>query len=372
MLNTLRHSLLTGIILFFLAACTRDAPALKDADNGGDASGAEVQAGWPHGAMIAAGDPRAVEAGLKILRNGGNAVDAAIAVHAVLGLVEPQSSGLGGGAFMLYYERQTGEITVFDGRETAPAGATPDMFMRDGEALGFVEAWQSGRSVGTPGQVALYKAAHDAAGVAEWSSLFDPAIELAETGFRVTPRLARFLANEGYREAYRLDDNPVTAAYFFPDGVPLQAGDIRDNPAYAGTLKQIAVLGPVAFYSGALAEEIVAAAGAPPLGGTLSMADLAEYNVKIRAPLCGTFKTYRICSAPPPSSGGIAQNMVLGLYDRLKAADGTDSQEGLLTAFVDAQRLMYADRDHYVGDADFISVPSEDLINPIYLDARAV
>ena len=360
-----------SVSLFTISSCTPDDKQSGSGEAEADAPIVVTQDAWTHGAMVAAGDPRAVDAGLKILREGGNAVDAAIAVHAVLGLVEPQSSGLGGGAFMLYYERASGDITVFDGRETAPSGATPDMFMRDGQPLGFVEAWQSGRSVGTPGQVALYKAAHDTVGVAEWQTLFDPAIDLAEAGFEVTPRLARFLANEGYRNAYRLDDNPVTAAYFFPDGEPLAAGDLRDNPKYAETLKSISVLGPSAFYTGELAEAIVAAVGEAPLGGTLSMQDMADYQVKIRAPLCGTHNEYRICSAPPPSSGGVAQNMIFGLYHRLLPTDGEMSEEVFLKAFVDAQRLSYADRDHYVADADVVSVPAEDLINPDYLDARA-
>lgn len=360
-----------AIMAFSLVACSPDGARSGPDEAGIETADADTPEEWTHGAMVAAGDLRAVDAGLKVLQDGGNAVDAAIAVHAVLGLVEPQSSGLGGGAFMLYYERTSGEITVFDGRETAPAGATPDMFMRDGAPLGFVEAWQSGRSVGVPGQVALYKAAHDAAGEAEWATLFEPAIDLATTGFQVTPRLARFLANESYRNAYRLDDNPVTAAYFFPGGEPLVAGDLRDNPGYAETLKSIATLGPSAFYTGALAEAIVEAAGEAPLGGTLSMADLANYSVKIRAPLCGLHEDYRICSAPPPSSGGVAQNMIFGLYARLLPTEGEMSEEVFLKAFVDAQRLAYADRDHYVADADVVSVPSEDLINPDYLDARA-
>ena len=363
--------ILATTLVLAIASCSPGKTQKQTEEPGIEATETDGPAPWTHGAMVAAGDPRAVEAGLKILRAGGNAVDAAIAVHAVLGLVEPQSSGLGGGAFMLYYDHTSGEITVFDGRETAPAGATPDMFMRDGEPLSFVEAWQSGRSVGVPGQVALYKAAHDAVGVADWASLFEPAIEIAESGFEVSPRLARFLSNEGYRNAYRLDDNPVTAAYFFPNGEPLAAGDIRDNPDYAATLAQIAAEGPDVFYTGALAEAIVAAAGEAPLGGTLSMEDLADYQVKVRAPLCGTHDDYRICSAPPPSSGGVAQNMIYGLYKRLLPTEGEMTEEIYLKAFVDAQRLTYADRDHYVADADVVSVPSEDLINPKYLDARA-
>lgn len=333
--------------------------------------GTQVQAPWTKGGMVAAADPRAVEAGLEILRAGGHAVDAAIAVHAVLGLVEPQSSGLGGGAFMIVHERETGEMTVFDGRETAPATAGPDLFLTDGAPLGFIDAWQSGRSVGVPGQVALYKAAHDRFGIVPWASLFDGGIALAEEGFVVSPRLAELLASERLRGAIRLDDDPETAAYFYPGGNPLAEGTLRSNPAYAETLRAVAANGPAAFYGGPVAEAIVAAAAAAPNGGTLQLSDLAAYEVKERPALCGAFRGHQVCSAPPPSSGGVAQNMILGLYDRLLPAGGDPAEEDYLVAFVEAQRLAYADRDHYVADADMVEVPAEDLIDPRYLDVRA-
>ncbi|MEM9669213.1 MAG: gamma-glutamyltransferase [Pseudomonadota bacterium] len=329
----------------------------------------EKAAGWTKGGMVAAADPRAVEAGLEVLRAGGHAVDAAIAVHAVLGLVEPQSSGIGGGAFMVVYERESGDLTVFDGRETAPAAVTPDLFIKDGEVLGFIDAWQSGRSVGVPGQIALYQAAHNEFGLAEWPSLFDEGIRLAEEGFAVSPRLAALLANERLRDAVQLDDNPDTAAYFYPDGAPLAEGQVRDNPDYAATLRAVAENGPSAFYTGPIAEAIVAAAAAAPEGSTMTLEDLESYEVKQRPALCGTFRTYRICSAPPPSSGGITQNMIMGLYDRFLPEGEVPEDEKVVT-LVEAQRLTYADRDHYVADADFVAVPSEDLINPVYLDAR--
>ncbi|MEZ5997463.1 MAG: gamma-glutamyltransferase [Hyphomonas sp.] len=328
---------------------------------------------WTKGAMVAAADPRAVEAGLEILREGGNAIDAAIAVHAVLGLVEPQSSGLGGGAFMVYYDRAKDEITVFDGRETAPAAATKDLFIKDGQVMDFVSSWQSGRSVGVPGQVALYKTAHDAAGQADWASLFQPAIKLAEDGWDVSPRIAGLLANDQLRAAIRLDDNPVTATYFYPEGEPLPVGYKRTNPDYAETLKAIAATGPDAFYKGPLAEEIVEAVQAGPDGGSMTLEDLADYEVKIRPALCGVLKSgYRLCSAPPPSSGGVAQNEIMGLYELLKPGPNVKATpEAFLKTFVDAQRLAYADRDHYVADADKVPVPAADLINPDYLKARA-
>ncbi|MCA8899892.1 MAG: gamma-glutamyltransferase [Hyphomonas sp.] len=348
------------------AAPAVEADVAEDPQELGDLS-------WTKGAMVAAADPRAVEAGLEIMRQGGNAIDAAIAVHAVLGLVEPQSSGIGGGAFMVYYDRARDEITVFDGREKAPAAATPELFIKDGAVMDFLTAWQSGRSVGVPGQVALYKAAHDAAGQAEWASLFEPAIALAEEGWVVSPRLAEVLASPRLRGAIRLDDNPVTAAYFYPDGEPLPAGFKQTNTAYAKTLRAIAAEGPSAFYKGPLAEEIVAAVTEGPDGGAMTVEDLSNYEVKQRPALCGVLQTgYRLCSAPPPSSGGVAQNEIMGLYEILKPGPNVKATpEAFLKTFVDAQRLAYADRDHYVADADHVPVPATDLINPDYIKARA-
>lgn len=380
-----RFALLSALVLLTACAPVEDAAgsaneqakraaiAAADQDTGSEDPQALGDLSWTKGAMVAAADPRAVEAGLEIMRQGGNAIDAAIAVHAVLGLVEPQSSGIGGGGFMVYYDRARDEITVFDGRETAPASTTPDHFMKVGEPLGFIEAWQSGKAVGVPGQIALYRTAHDAAGVADWESLFTPAIELAENGFEVSPRLAGILADERLRGAIRLDDLPVPAAYFYPEGEPLPAGFIRTNPDYAATLRAVAAEGPSAFYKGALAQAIVAAVNNGPNAGNMSPEDLSGYTVKTRPALCGDMPDgYRICSAPPPSSGGITQNMIMSLYQRLKPGpEDEQTEEAFLKAFVDAQRLAYADRDHYVADADFVTVPAADLIDPRYLAVRA-
>lgn len=339
-----------------------DATPIPDTSDAGQA--------WTKGAMVAAADARAVEAGLEVLRNGGHAVDAAIAVHTVLGLVEPQSSGIGGGAFMLVYDRDAGEITVFDGRETAPAGIDENLFIVDGEVLGFVPAWQSGHSTGVPGAVAMYGAAHAAFGQAAWPSLFQTAISLAEDGFEVSPRLAGQLSNERLRGAIRLDEHPVSAAYFYPEGEPLPVGFVRDNQDYAGVLRTVAAEGAGAFYEGEIAEAIVAGVREAPLPGAMTLEDVTSYEVKVRAPLCQDWRDYRICSAPPPSSGGVTQNMIAGLYDRL-SPDADATRDMKLQAFVDAQRLAYSDRDHYVADADFVKVPAVELIHPDYLDARA-
>ncbi len=371
-----------------LSACAapdgkQDVSASDAAQSAAEAAASQTEAAkpetvdvnaWTKGGMVAAANPEAVEAGLQMLREGGTAVDAAIAVHAALGLVEPESSGIGGGGFMVYYDHASGEITVFDGRERAPAAATPEYFMKDGEVMDYISSWQSGRSVGVPGAVALYKSAHDAAGKLEWSELFQPAISLAEDGFVVERKLAATLASDRLQQFVRLDDLPESSAYFYPEGVPLAEGSIKTNPAYAETLKRIATEGPAAFYTGEIAESIAyAVSHDPSLPGAMTVEDLANYEVAVRPALCGVEPDgYKVCSAPPPSSGGVTQNMILGLYDRLKPTGEEEADEAaLLKAFVDAQRLTYADRDHYVADADFVPVPAVELIDPAYLDVRA-
>jgi gamma-glutamyltranspeptidase/glutathione hydrolase len=320
---------------------------------------------WSQGAMATAANPYAVDAAMAMLEQGGHAVDAAIAAHAVLGLVEPQSSGLGGGGFMLVFEHGA-ELTFFDGREMAPAGATVDMFMQDGKVMDFYESWQSGKAVGVPGVVALYKRAHDMHGKIPWEKLFAPAIKLASEGFVVSPRLADFLPR--MQKVSNLGKNPATAAYFYPNGVPLEAGERRTNEAYAETLTRIASEGPKAFYTGEIAANIEAAAQAPPHGGTLTIADMAAYKVIERPVICGDFRQSSICTTAPPSSGG-AQIMIAAMYDHMVTAES--SQADRLAAFVDAQRLAYADRDHYFGDPDEVDIPLDDLLNPIYLKHRA-
>ena len=353
------------VAIIFVAACS-------PAEFPNSATAVEAQAGassggsWERGAIATAANPHAVAAAIEMLEKGGHAVDAAIAAHAVLGLVEPQSSGIGGGAFMLIYEHSTRELSFHDGRETAPAGATVDMFMRDGEVLGYIEAWQSGLSVGVPGVIALYKSAHDSHGKLPWADVFQPAIRLAEEGYEVTPRTANNLPWVGKRG--RLDENPATAAYFYPGGKPLQIGHLLKNPEYAATLTQITNEGIDAFYKGEIAAAIAKAAQEPPNGGTLTVEDIANYRVAKRDVVCGAFRVLKICTTTPPSSGG-AQIMIAGLYDHLIGE--TTSQDDKIAAFVDAQRLAYADRDHYFGDPDSVEVPLDDLLNPAYLEHRA-
>ena len=322
---------------------------------------------WKHGAMVSAANPYAVDAAITLLEKGGSAVDAAIGAHVVLGLVEPQSSGLGGGGFLLYYDYGEENLTFVDGRETAPGKATFDMFMKDdGTVMDFLEAWPSGKAVGTPGIVALYSTAHAAYGVLPWSELFDHGISLAENGFVVSPRLADFLVVAQKRG--RLAINAKTKNYFFPGGEPLKEGDKLMNTEYANTLKRIAKEGASAFYSGPIAEAIVAAVQEDPYPGSLTLSDISNYKTVIRPVICGRFKDMNICTTSPPSSGG-AQIMITGLYDYLVKTK--PNQADKVAAFVDAQRLAYADRDHYFGDPDEVDIPLDALLNPTYLKHRA-
>lgn len=321
-------------------------------------------------AMVAAADPRAVEAGLAAMKAGGSAVDAAIAAHAVLGLVEPQSSGLGGGGYMVVYNRKAGEIVVFDGRETAPASATPDLFNWQGKMLGFGPSIWSGKSVGTPGAIALYKAAHDRFGRLGWGDNFDAAIKLADEGFIVSPRLAQSLDSPRFRDG-QLAKDAGAGPYFFPNGKPLAAGDRRTNAPYANTLRAVAKDGPAAFYSGEIASNIVAAVRGGDIPGDLSLEDLASYKVRVVGPVCGPYKAYTICSAPPSSSGGMAMNQIMSLYDAIGKKSGAVAEADKLRDFTLANQLGYADRDHYIADPDAVSVPVADLLAPAYIAARA-
>jgi gamma-glutamyltranspeptidase/glutathione hydrolase len=319
-------------------------------------------------AMAAAADPRAVNAALDVMKAGGSAVDGAIAAHAVLGLVEPQSSGLGGGGYMVVYERKSGTVTVFDGREMAPATATADYFTVNGQNLSFPAAVMSGKSVGTPGTVALYKAAHEKFGKLAWGKDFDAAIKLADEGFIVSPRLAGSL---GARfQNGQLGKDPQAGPYFFPNGKALAVGDRRTNKPYADTLRLVAKNGPSAFYSGPIAQAIVDAVRAGDIPGDMTLKDLADYKVRVVGAVCGPYHAYKICSAPPSSSGGVAQNQILSIYHGLihKNADKTESEK--LRDFVIANQLGYADRDHYVADGEKVTVPVADLLDPKYIESR--
>ena len=320
--------------------------------------------------MVVAAHPLASQAGADVLAAGGTAADAMVAVQAVLGLVEPQSSGLGGGAFLVWYDAGTGELTTLDGRETAPLAATPRLFQdAAGEPLKFFDAVVGGRSIGTPGTPALMAEAHHRWGRSDWAGLLDPAIRLAEDGFTVSPRLATLVADD----AERLAVHPETAAYFLPGGAPLVEGETLRNPAYAATLRVLAELGADGFYTGELAESIVAAVqGAAGNPGVLEPVDLAIYRVKERTPVCAPYRFWQVCGMGPPSSGALAVGQILGMVQGPDlTALGPDNPESW-RLIGDASRLAFADRGRYVADTDFVPVPVQGMLDPSYLQGRAI
>lgn len=343
-----------------LAACATAGPEAPKAVAGASASTrGEV--------MVSAANPLAVEAGLNVLRKGGSAVDAAVAVQAVLGLVEPQSSGLGGGAFLTFYDAKTQKVIAYNGRETAPAGAAPDMFLDEkGQPLPFPVAVTSGKATGVPGAVAMLSMAQAQHGKLAWKDLFGDAERLADEGFVVSPRLAGMISSR-FPQAVTPD---ATAYFTKPDGQRYQAGDLLKNPAYAVTVRKIAAEGPKALLEGSLAEAIVARTTQGPLPGTMTLADLKAYRPKVGDAVCRPYRIYVVCVPNAPSSGA-ALLQALGILEHTDIAQRgpTDPQAWFL--FSQASRLMYADRDRYFGDPDFTPVPIEGLLEPDYVAARA-
>ena len=314
--------------------------------------------------MIVAANPHASAAGLAMLRAGGSAADAAIAALAVLNVVEPQSSGIGGGAFALVHGPDG--PTSWDARETAPAAATAELFMANGRALSWPVARESGRSTGAPGLVALMHALHDRHGRLPWADLFAPAIGLARDGFAVGPRLSGLVA----RARDFLADTDA-ARLFLPAGAPIAEGAVLRMPALAATLGRIAAEGPSAFYAGAVPEAIAAAVAAPPRPGALTPEDIAAYRVVERAPVCAPYRTWRICGMGPPSSGATTVGQILGLIGRFPPGAAPDDPR-LWHLFAEASRLAYADRARYLGDPDHVTVPVAGLLDPGYLARRAL
>jgi gamma-glutamyltranspeptidase / glutathione hydrolase len=317
--------------------------------------------------VVAAAHPLAVDAGLDVLRRGGSAVDAAIAMQMVLGVVEPQASGLGGGGFMLHYNGATGAITVYDGRETAPAGATPKMFLDgNGKPLGFREATVSGISVGVPGALAMLELAHKEQGKLAWNELFKPAVAIARAGFAVSPRLAAWIQ----RMPLLRTEPDIRATYFNADSSPKKVGDQVSNPALAETMQLIADQGVQAFYHGAIAAEMVERVRNHVRPGTLSLADLADYRPIKREAVCGPYRVWVVCGAPPPSSGGIAILQVLELIEPFDIWRDPPNSLRVLHLIAEASRLAFADRDRYVADPAFVSVPVAGLLAPAYIAER--
>ena len=316
--------------------------------------------------MIVAAHPLAAEAGRDMLRRGGSAADATIAALLVLNVVEPQSSGIGGGAFAVVADGT--DTTAWDGRETAPAGATPGMFLDSaGEPLPFLEAVASGRSVGVPGLVRLMEALHARYGRLPWPDLFAPAIRIAREGFPVSPRLADLV--QRYRARLAASD---AAALFLRDGRPIAEGEILRNPALAATFERLATAGPDSFYEGEIAAAIVAAVNRAPRPGTLAATDLAAYEAKERPAVCMRYRgRFRVCGMGPPSSGAITVGQIFGLLDSFSLQGLTPASPRLWHLFAEASRLAYADRAAYLADSDFVPVPVRGLLDPAYLAARA-
>lgn len=318
--------------------------------------------------MIAVAHPLAAEAGLDILEEGGSAVDAAIAAEMVLSLVEPQSSGIGGGAFMVHHDASSGRVETYDGRETAPASVRPDLLLdANGEPLKWPGAALGGRPIGVPGLLRMLALAHADHGVLPWEDLFEHAIHLAEDGFEVTPRLAGLLA-----EDTELATIPVTRDYFYPDGEPLEVGDVLRNPAYAQVMRKVAENGADAFYNGDIAREIsIAISTASVNPALMTLGDLAQYQAKKRPPVCVPYREYRVCGMGPPSSGGILVAQILGMLGHFDLPKLTPFSVEAVHLLVEASRLAFADRNHYIADTDFVPVPVDGLVDPAYLASRA-
>lgn len=333
--------------------------------------------------MAAAANPLAAEAGREMLRQGGSAIDAAIAMQAVLTLVEPQSSGIGGGAFIMLWDGKN--VHAYDGRETAPAGATERLFLKaDGKPMAFPDAQVGGRSVGTPGVLRALEMAHKKTGQLQWAKLFEPAIQLSENGFAISARLHSLIAADRY-----IAQSPEMAAYFLnADGTPKATGTLLKNPALAEVFKRIAKEGPDALYHGSIAEEIASKVQRHRNAGSLSVADLKGYTAKERTPLCTDYQQWKVCGMPPPSSGGVAIAQILGTLQALQAQDpslaiaamqpvNSPSPAGLeptpeaVHLLAEAGRLAFADRALYMADSDFVPVPVAGLVAPDYLAKRA-
>ncbi|HPY40579.1 MAG TPA: gamma-glutamyltransferase family protein, partial [Thiolinea sp.] len=320
--------------------------------------------------MVVSANPHASQAGLDILKAGGSAADAAIAIQLMLGLVEPQSSGLGGGGILLYWDNTAKKLIALDGRETAPKAIKPEIFLdKDGKPLQFMDAVVGGRSVGTPGTVRLLEHLHKNYGKLAWADLFKAPIALAEKGFAVTPHMAEQIASS----AESLAKFPTTKAYFLnAEGQPLAAGVTRNNPDYAATLKIIAEQGAKGFYEGPIAQAIVdTVKNAPETAGSLSLEDLSAYTVKEREVVCMPYRAYEACGMGAPTSGGLAMAQILGMlnnYDLSKS--GPDSPDNW-RLIGDATRLAFADRNRYVADSDFVKVPTQGMLDPAYLKKRA-
>ncbi|WP_108819960.1 gamma-glutamyltransferase [Pseudovibrio sp. Alg231-02] len=319
--------------------------------------------------MVVAANPHASKAGFDVLKAGGNAIDAMVAVQLMLGLVEPQSSGIGGGAFLVYYGAEAGELTTYDGRETAPVSATPELFQNEnGEPLKFYDAVVGGLSVGTPGTVKLLYDTHAKLGSLPWADLVAPAIKLATDGFEVSPRLNALITND----QERLSRFETTKNYFLPGGTPLPVGHLLKNPEYAATLTAISQNGADGFYSGDIAKSIVetvqSAKGNP---GKLALEDLANYQIKERAAVCAEYRAFEVCGMGPPSSGALTVGQILGQLNSYDLPSMNSGDPNAWRLIGDASRLAFSDRGRYMADSDYVPMPTKGLVAPAYLKERA-
>lgn len=327
---------------------------------------AATAAELPRRHVIVATHKLATDAGLEMLRKGGSAIDAAVAAQAVMGLVEPQSSGIGGGTFLVLWNAKAKRVETYDGRETAPASATPDMFMKDGKPMGYPEAVLGGRSVGIPGTIAVLALAHKEHGRLPWNTLFEPAVKLAENGFPVGPRLAMLIERD-----QGIPLVPATAAYFRPNGKPPQVGEIIKNPDYAASLRDIAAKGADGFYKGRLADAIVnAVTTAQHSAVKFTHEDLAGYKAKKRPPVCAAYRAHKLCTMGPPSSG-LTMLQALKMMERFNVAKLEPASAPSIHLTTEALRLAYADRGAYIADTDFVRVPTQGLLGPKYLASRS-
>ena len=318
------------------------------------------------GFMVVTASAYATDAAAEIIQLGGNALDAAIAAQWVLNLVEPQSSGIGGGGFMLYWDAKRRQVAAWDGRETAPRGASADFARRaDGNLAKFSEILATGKAVGVPGLVAMLEAAHRRHGKLKWERLFRPAIRLAENGFAVSPRLHLLLREDSLLRR----DAAARALYYQENGEAWPVGKILHHPEFAATLHGIAIGGANALHGGAAAGHIAAAVG--QRGGMLTVADMSSYKPVERTAVCGPYRRWRICGMPPPSSGGIGVLQLLGVHERTEMAPANPTSPDAAHLFAEAGRLTYADRARYLADPDFVVVPQRELLQPEYLTRRS-
>jgi len=369
-----RHAYL-GIVVAVLGTGCAPVEQTEPANVNVETTPLEAESRHGHGCrndaeMVVTANPLATQAGLDILEDGGNAIDALVAVQLVLGLVEPQSSGLGGGAFALYYDADKEKLGAYDARETAPAAATESLFLNpDGTTMGFNAALRSGKSVGVPGVPKLLEKLHKKHGKMAWKKLFKRATQLATDGFAISPRLNSQIA----ATLVGLQRDPVSSAYFLnPDLTPKPVGTILTNPAYAATLDTYKQKGADGFYKGAIAEDIVNNVATDPGGaGSMTLQDLKNYDIEGRQPVCGNYRGLAVCGMGAPSSGGVAVIQMLGMLERFDMRAAGAGSLRSVHLFTQANRLAFADRAKFLADPDFVSVPTGGLIDPAYIASRS-